>query len=528
MTPEPVYAAHAVLTKHLFGSPWSPRRLLRRRPRVIAIFSFRYDADLVPDLIENLRPIVDGYVAYDDRGASKAYTDERARKAVLRKEAREMGAEWLLCIDPDERLEMATSERIKTMTNAIAPVIWTFGLREMYTPTAYRVDGGWKKKRLGCLFPVIDRQIFSDVPLHGQRAPLNPKYKKRDSGLNLYHLKMIDAERRKARRDFYKALDPESDYQKIGYDYLGDETGLELEEVPASRLYRPLYRETGGIWQPNLASLRPIAEGKLRETSLDPPGPEKGGEAKQAPAAPLQGRRLLAPFGRLARGAFSAAARAFPDTADRAALFVWSALADRPLKDRAQRARARALIDARTPQGARPSRGKVRHDKTRGQMSARIAQQIKSLFSNPPTDWSAADQIFLMRALRRLDLLTEWDFHVLLTRLFAQRRMELVRSLVEDDGLGFDLVRDFHRARLGTYFGDVSLTVTDAQDLHRRAKGSFLEEPALNEFLSRCIRQGDADAFTRVAIETDGTGPVNLSDDGGGRGVLSSCGEKPA
>src|SRR5687768_3960972 len=106
MTAESTYASQAVLTKHLFGRSWSPRRLLRRPPRVIAIFSFRYDAHLVPNLIENLRPIVDGYIAYDDRGASEPYTDERARKAVLRKEAREMGAQWLLCMDPDERMEM--------------------------------------------------------------------------------------------------------------------------------------------------------------------------------------------------------------------------------------------------------------------------------------------------------------------------------------------------------------------------------------------------------------------------------------
>ena len=248
-----------MLTKHRFGSAWSPRRLLRRCPRVIAIFSFRYDADLVPDLVENLRPIVDGYVAYDDRGAREAYTDERARKAVLRQAAREMGAQWLLCIDPDERLEMATAERIKAMTGVIEPVAWRFRLREMYTPTAYRVDGRWKKKGLTCLFPLLDGQIFSDAPLHGRRSPLNSEYKKRDSGLNLYHLKMIAAERREARRDFYKTLDPKSEFQKIGYDYLCDENGLMLEEVPTSRLYKPLYRETGAIWQPDLARLGPVA-----------------------------------------------------------------------------------------------------------------------------------------------------------------------------------------------------------------------------------------------------------------------------
>ncbi|MGE3528791.1 MAG: glycosyltransferase [Methyloceanibacter sp.] len=275
--PEPQVAASAtarstspkqpVLTTHLFGNGWSPRALLGRPPRVIAIFSFRYDSHLVPDLIENLRPIVDGYVAYDDRGAREAYTDERERKALLRQAAREMGAQWLLCIDPDERLEMATAERIKTMTRVIEPVAWRFRLREMYTPTAYRVDGRWKKKGLTCLFPVLDGQAFSDAPLHGRRSPLNREYKKRDSGLNLYHLKMVGAERRKARRDFYKAIDPEGAFQAVGYDYLCDEAGLMLEEVPASRLYKPLYRETGAIWQPDLSTLGPLAVAVLGEES---------------------------------------------------------------------------------------------------------------------------------------------------------------------------------------------------------------------------------------------------------------------
>jgi hypothetical protein len=271
MTVEPLAAPRSVLTKQLFGSRWSARTLLRRAPRVIAIFSFRYDAHLVPDLIENLRPIVDGYVAYDDRGASEAYTDERVRKAMLREAAREMGAKWLLCIDPDERLEMAASERMKEMTRRIEPVLWTFRLREMHTATAYRIDGRWKKKMLGCLFPLLDGQVFGDAPLHSRRSPLNPEYRKRKSGLNLYHLKMIEAERRKARRDFYKALDPTNAFQKLGYDYLADETGLVLKQVPASRLYQPPYRETGRIWQPDLAALQPIAVAPVRETAPDPP-----------------------------------------------------------------------------------------------------------------------------------------------------------------------------------------------------------------------------------------------------------------
>ena len=250
-------ASESVLTKQLFRSLRSPRSLLRRRPRVVAIFSFRYDANLVPDLIENLRPIVDGFVAYDDRGAAEPYTDERVRKAALLDAARGMDARWVFCVDPDERLEDAASTLMPTMTKDTAPTIWNFRLREMYGSQAYRVDGIWGKKRIACLFPLLDGQVFSDAVLHGGRCPLNPDYEKRDSGLNIYHLKMITAERRLARRDLYKTLDPRSTYQKIGYDYLGDDNGLVLKKVGSSRRYSPAHRDTGGLWQPDPRLLSP-------------------------------------------------------------------------------------------------------------------------------------------------------------------------------------------------------------------------------------------------------------------------------
>ena len=238
---------------------------------VDAIFSFRYDAHLVPDLVENLRPIVDGFVAYDDRGAAELYTDERVRKAALLEAARDMGARWVFCVDPDERLEDATSTLMPTMTKDNEPIIWKFRLREMYSSQTYRIDGIWGKKKIACLFPLLEGQVFSDALLHGSRCPLNPDYEKRNSGLNIYHLKMITAERRLARRELYKTLDPRSTYQKIGYDYLGDDAGLVLKKVSSSRRYSPVHREPGGLWQPDprLLSLKrwPLSNGPSVELS---------------------------------------------------------------------------------------------------------------------------------------------------------------------------------------------------------------------------------------------------------------------
>ena len=241
------------LTKQLFESGRGASKKSSRRARVVALFSFRYDAHLVPGLIENLRPIADGYIAYDDRSSASPYTDERQRRMFLLEAARELSAEWVLCVDPDERLEDATADLIPRMTKRDKPIIWKFRLREMYSPSAYRVDGIWGKKKIACLFPLLEGQIFSNAFLHGSRCPINPNYEKRDSGLNIYHLKMITADRRLARRDLYKALDPYSEYQRIGYDYLGDDQGLALKRIGSRRKYSPLHLEEGGLWQPDPA-----------------------------------------------------------------------------------------------------------------------------------------------------------------------------------------------------------------------------------------------------------------------------------
>lgn len=236
--------------------PASRLRRFRSRgyPLVLAVFSFRYDAHLVPDLIGNLRPLVDGWAGFDDRNSKELFSNEPHRRGALIERARQLGAKWVLAVDPDERLEAGAAEQIRRMTAEPARILWTFRLCELYTPTAYRTDGVWGRKRMTRLFPLLEDQQFSTHPLHGPWNPVEGRYEKRDSGLNIYHLKMITRSRREARRDLYATLDPDRKFQKIGYEYLADESGATFEEIAPGREYLPVHVEDDGLWMPKTRS----------------------------------------------------------------------------------------------------------------------------------------------------------------------------------------------------------------------------------------------------------------------------------
>ncbi|MCB1496981.1 MAG: hypothetical protein KDJ86_14425 [Bauldia sp.] len=237
-----------MLTTEFFSRGW--RLPWRRKPRTVAVFSFRYDAHLVPDLIENLRPMVDGYISYDDRAATDLFSSEPERRALLIRAARDTGARWVLYMDPDQRLEQAAAQEMPKLTKAEGPVAWGFRLRELYAPDVYRNDGAWGRKIRYRLFPLLDGQEFGTQALHEQHYPKG--YERRKTDLNLYHLKMITRERREGRRDLYKVLDPEGQYQAMGYDYLADEEGAEFKKIAKRRAFLPPHKEDGGLWMPEV------------------------------------------------------------------------------------------------------------------------------------------------------------------------------------------------------------------------------------------------------------------------------------
>ncbi len=237
---------------HSFAMPGLETHTSRIQPaacaRVIGVFSYRYDAHLVPALIENLSGVVHGWAAFDDRRAKDALSDEPTRRNLLLAAARDMGADWILAVDPDERFEATLAERIGELTAAPPNTRWSFELREMFTPDAYRVDGLWGRKKAMRLFPCLPALNASPAALHGGWIADNSGVVRRSTGINLYHLNMISPQRRQRRRDLYAAADPERAHQAIGYDYLVDERDAVLEEIPAGREYHPPHRDDGRLW----------------------------------------------------------------------------------------------------------------------------------------------------------------------------------------------------------------------------------------------------------------------------------------
>jgi len=218
------------------------------RPRVLAVFSYRYDAHLVPSLLANIGPCVDGWVALDDRSSADVFTPEAPRRLSLLEAARAAGADWALAVDPDERFERGLQTQMSALLSHPQATAHTFALREMYGPLHYRVDGVWGIKRQPRLIHLAAGVRRPEGDLHLPWSAFIPDPCLNDTAINLYHLKMIAPARRRARAALYNALDPDGAAQPVGYDYLADEQGAALEAVPPGREYFPPHVEDGGLW----------------------------------------------------------------------------------------------------------------------------------------------------------------------------------------------------------------------------------------------------------------------------------------
>jgi glycosyltransferase involved in cell wall biosynthesis len=241
-------------------NPWQGKG---RRVRLLATIMVRNEIRFLPGLLRNIASQVDGIIALDD-GSSDG-SDRLLEKSALVLEllrnppcrpgwdqpgnhrrlveaALRQGAEWIIAVDADERLEREFRTRAERVIQRGRPLgLTAFGVhfRELWdSPRSFRADGIWGRKTQPRFFQARADHQFDERPIHGAKAPLQGKVRGFFplADLIIYHLRMVRRDDRQARRQRNEQLDPQARCQPgIGYAYLTDETGLSLRPVPARR-----------------------------------------------------------------------------------------------------------------------------------------------------------------------------------------------------------------------------------------------------------------------------------------------------
>ncbi len=235
---------------------------------MLALVAFRDEMRFLPGLYENLATQVDGVVALDDgstdgsgdyaaaqpltvhlisvASGAQAELEDGLNQRALIQAAHGHDADWLLGIDADERVERSFRERAEQefarADEAGVAALWV-PWRELWdTPHQWRADGIWGRKRKACLFRSDPAHEFDTKRVHSLWAGAGDASRWLDADLRLYHLRMIDPADRMPRVERYRRLDPDHRLQEIGYEYMLDNSGLEICPVEPGREYEPVGR----------------------------------------------------------------------------------------------------------------------------------------------------------------------------------------------------------------------------------------------------------------------------------------------
>jgi Glycosyl transferase family 2 len=235
-----------------------------RRTRLLALLAVRDGMRYLPGFVRNVAPQVDGIIALDDGSSDESpellaqnesvieliriprdrqVWDEVGNHRLLVTAALRHKADWVICIDVDERLESefrVRAERVIARGNLLGYSAYALRLRELWDgPGQYRADGIWGRKSIARLFRARPDHDFDTALMHSSKAPHQGRRWGRfpRADLHIYHLAMLRPEDRAARRQRYELADPDRKWQKIGYEYLTDVRNLQLQPVPPRRSF---------------------------------------------------------------------------------------------------------------------------------------------------------------------------------------------------------------------------------------------------------------------------------------------------
>lgn len=246
--------------KHLFktGKNFTAKNIKRLTGRthkkLYLVITVKNEEYYLPSFLQHVQKYVDGIVALDDgssdgtvkilencrkvkqfirRPAHKSLDwDERGNREAAILAAKKLGADWVLCADPDERFEIGFLKHLRELICS-ERCCYRIRFRELHdNVSTYRSDGIWGEKTKDVLFPLSENMDFD----YGRNHHFSWAYKEIldnvcELNYDMYHLKMIKPSDRQARARLYNKLDPQKQMQAIGYDYLTDETGMKLTTV---------------------------------------------------------------------------------------------------------------------------------------------------------------------------------------------------------------------------------------------------------------------------------------------------------
>ena len=212
-------------------------------PRLVAVYARRHEPQwLVDELHVNLSPWVDALVEVDDRAraATEPWGHEGALRARQWQAAMQAGADWVLMVDPDERLEDCAGEKIRPLLDG-PDALYRVTLRELFEPTAYRVDSKWGALRRTRLFPLRPGQQMSAKAIHAPAVPVLTNLPRLDIDINLYHLKMIEPANRQRRAAAYNRAEAQHGVRRRQWGAMSQTNGMQLEQIPDGRQFTPGY-----------------------------------------------------------------------------------------------------------------------------------------------------------------------------------------------------------------------------------------------------------------------------------------------
>ena len=189
--------------------------------------------DSTAEIIKNENKVI---FSHRNENSQGKFENESKNRFILLDQAAKMGADWVLCADPDLRFEtrfLKNIQKVISGAEAYGGNIVELYLRELWDSLDYfRVDGIWKNKNRGFLFKMLKGNFFQrEERVHQCWYPSEFNPRGYFTKYNVYHLGMITKEQRLARYDKFKSILDETNNNGYGYEYLIDERNLSLQKV---------------------------------------------------------------------------------------------------------------------------------------------------------------------------------------------------------------------------------------------------------------------------------------------------------